>query len=322
MPSDPKVSIVIPVYNGSNYLREAIDSALAQTYKNIEVIVVNDGSRDDGKTEEISGSYGNRIRYLYKDNGGVATALNLGIREMTGEYFSWLSHDDVFSQQRIEEDINLFKANPDARISFCKLAFINGQGQILRKNSVPVKKITNPREALMLGGVNFCSMTIHASCFRKVGLFNEKNKTMQDTEMSLRLANYFPYYHNEKAYVYIREHDQKGTITLKAINEMDRLAFAEYIHDNFSLNDFFPDIKNKKLLSEAWEWLGNVFFYFGANKYAVECYDKSFTMRKRYFCKTRLKYIVGHSKPTYSLYKHCTKMFAELKHKNLFKWTG
>ena len=91
---EPLVSIVIPVYNGSNYVRDAIDSALAQTYKNCEVIVVNDGSQDGGATDEICRSYGERIRYFRKENGGVATAVNLGIEQMRGEYFSWLSHDD------------------------------------------------------------------------------------------------------------------------------------------------------------------------------------------------------------------------------------
>ena len=86
MKFNPKVSIIIPVYNGSNYLKEAIDSALEQTYKNIEIIVVNDGSRDNGATEKIVKSYGDRIRYYKKDNGGVSTALNLGIEKMTGEY--------------------------------------------------------------------------------------------------------------------------------------------------------------------------------------------------------------------------------------------
>ena len=88
----PTVSIIIPVYNGSNYLQEAIDSALAQTYPNCEILVINDGSCDEGKTEAIALSYGDRIRYFKKENGGVASALNMGIRQMTGEYFSWLSH--------------------------------------------------------------------------------------------------------------------------------------------------------------------------------------------------------------------------------------
>jgi cellulose synthase/poly-beta-1,6-N-acetylglucosamine synthase-like glycosyltransferase len=68
------VSLIIPVYNGSNYLREAIESALAQTYPCCEVIVINDGSTDQGATEAIALSYGERIRYFSKANGGVASA--------------------------------------------------------------------------------------------------------------------------------------------------------------------------------------------------------------------------------------------------------
>ena len=97
----PLVSIIIPVYNGSNYLKEAIDSALAQTYDNIEIIVVNDGSNDEGKTEAVALAYGDKIRYFSKPNGGTSTALNVGIRNMRGEYFSWLSHDDQYYKDKI-----------------------------------------------------------------------------------------------------------------------------------------------------------------------------------------------------------------------------
>ena len=82
----PLVSIVIPVYNGSNFLRDAIDSALAQTYPRVEVIVVNDGSTDGGATEAIAKSYGSRIRYFAKENGRVASAVNYGIANMNGDY--------------------------------------------------------------------------------------------------------------------------------------------------------------------------------------------------------------------------------------------
>ena len=82
----PKVSIIIPVYNGAKYMREAIDSALAQTYPHVEVIVVNDGSTDNGATAEIARSYGDRIRFFEKENGGVSSALNVGIRHITEGY--------------------------------------------------------------------------------------------------------------------------------------------------------------------------------------------------------------------------------------------
>ena len=106
-PALPLVSIVIPVYNGSDYLAEAIESALAQTYRNIEVLVINDGSNDQGKTERIAQSYGTRIRYFCKPNGGVASALNRGIREMSGKFFSWLSHDDLYTKDKIEKEMTV-----------------------------------------------------------------------------------------------------------------------------------------------------------------------------------------------------------------------
>ena len=108
-PFYPKVTIVIPVYNGANYLGNAINCALAQTYQNVEVLVINDGSTDNGETERIARSYGDRIRYFYKPNGGVSSALNLGIQNMTGDYFSWLSHDDAYTSDKIADAVNIFR---------------------------------------------------------------------------------------------------------------------------------------------------------------------------------------------------------------------
>ncbi len=104
--SEPLVSIVIPVYNGANYVAEAIDSALAQTYSRIEVLVINDGSNDNNATRDIALSYGERIRYIEKENGGVASALNRGIKEMNGDYFSWLSHDDLYFPQKVQTQVD------------------------------------------------------------------------------------------------------------------------------------------------------------------------------------------------------------------------
>src|SRR5258708_2119463 len=97
----PLVSIVIPVFNGADFLREAIDSALAQTYPRKEIIVVNDGSTDGGATESITKAFGGKIRYFFKPNGHVASALNYGIANMAGDYFSWLSHDDMYYPNKI-----------------------------------------------------------------------------------------------------------------------------------------------------------------------------------------------------------------------------
>ena len=133
---EPLVSIIIPVYNGSNYMREAIDSALAQTYQNTEVIVVNDGSNDDGATDEIARSYGDKIRYFIKENGGVSSALNLGIRMMKGDYFSWLSHDDVYTPAKLEKQIALLADHGDGKtIVMCATQQINAKSNLAKVSS-------------------------------------------------------------------------------------------------------------------------------------------------------------------------------------------
>jgi hypothetical protein len=183
----PKVSIVIPVYNGSDYLREAIESALAQTYKNTEVIVVNDGSTDGGKTEEIAKSFGNKIRYFYKHNGGVSTALNVGIKEMTGDFFAWLSHDDVYLPEKIERQISFVRSNPDAKLVTSNFVFIDEHSNVTGEyvNTI-LNIIITGRDALTVWTYG-CCILIHKDCFKKVGLWNEANRTTQDDEMWLRL---------------------------------------------------------------------------------------------------------------------------------------
>lgn len=193
MTFNPKVSIIIPVYNGANYLREAIDSALAQTYKNIEVIVVNDGSNDGRKTETIAKAYGAHIRYFYKENGGVASALNLGIKESEGEYISWLSHDDAFLPRKIEKQINYLQKEErkDNIILFSDYEIINERSERIGVYNVPLTKPENLlADLLAIWPVHGCTTLISKLCFDKVGLFDEKNKTVQDYDMWFRLLKH------------------------------------------------------------------------------------------------------------------------------------
>ncbi len=108
---EPLVSILIPVYNGANYLNLAIDSALAQTYGNFEIIVVNDGSDDDDATARVVRGYGDRVRYFEKRNGGVASALNLAIAQAKGQFISWLSHDDLYIPDKLNVRLIFWRNN-------------------------------------------------------------------------------------------------------------------------------------------------------------------------------------------------------------------
>ena len=167
---NPLVSIVIPVYNGANYVAEAIESALKQSYKNIEIIVVNDGSTDN--TEKIVKKYGDKIRYFYKENGGVASALNFGIKNMKGEYFSWLSHDDIYYPNKIERQIEELKNIDKDNILYSGFELINDKSEFLYAWEIAstneYRKLNNSFYALLLSGLNFCSLLIPKKAFYEV----------------------------------------------------------------------------------------------------------------------------------------------------------
>ncbi len=211
---NPKVSIVIPVYNGSNYLREAIDSALAQTYKNIEVIVINDGSKDNGKTEKICKSYGNKIRYFKKENGGVASALNMGVEKMEGEYFSWLSHDDVYYPNKIEEQLKYLSNISDKEnvILYNDYEFIdessNSFAKIILDHNMLIKK---PEYSLLRGSVNGITLLIPKKAFDDYGKFEEDLKTTQDYDMWMRMSKTYKFKHMEVILTKTRIHDKQDS---------------------------------------------------------------------------------------------------------------
>lgn len=198
MIKEPLVSIIIPVYNGSNFVKHAIDSALAQTYKNIEVIVVNDGSRDDGATEKICLSYGDKIRYIYKENGGVSSALNMGIKNMRGEYFSWLSHDDMYLPEKVEKQVEALKDTDGETLALCAFKCIdkdgNDSGGVHRARLGMGNHSWNDALCHMFinGTFNGCAFLIPKTVLDKVDPFDETLRYSQDELMwmNIFLAEY------------------------------------------------------------------------------------------------------------------------------------
>ena len=208
----PLVSVVIPVYNGENYLKEAIDSALAQTYEPIEVLVVNDGSKD--KTEEIALSYGDRIRYFSKENGGVSTALNMGIANMRGEYFSWLSHDDLYKPEKITLEIAALSEDP-MRIVYSDYAVIDKDGATIATMDIagkyPNADLTFGLFPILRQVLNGCSLLIHRSHFTRAGMFDERLRVTQDYDLWFKMFRGVELLFVNEPLVMQREHGSQVT---------------------------------------------------------------------------------------------------------------
>ncbi|MSS71055.1 MAG: glycosyltransferase family 2 protein [Candidatus Latescibacteria bacterium] len=107
MEGTKKVSVILPTYNRANYLIESLESLLAQTYPNIEIVVVNDGSTDE--TKDKLGAFRDRILYLEKSNGGKSSAINLGLRYATGDYVWVFDDDDIALPDMVESHVSLFE---------------------------------------------------------------------------------------------------------------------------------------------------------------------------------------------------------------------
>ncbi len=250
---NPKVSIIIPVYNGSNYLKQAIDSALAQTYENIEILVINDGSNDNGATEAIAHSYENRIRYFSKPNGGVASALNMGISQMQGTYFSWLSHDDIYFPEKITHQIQILSNLSDLNtIIYGGYEVIDAQSNathcIKPEDNFPLEKLNNSLFPLLQGLIHGCTLLIPKKYFDEIRVFNESLLSTQDYDLWFDFFRVAPLHYDSRILIQSRAHAEQNTHQISThlkecntllIDFMQRLTKSEMISIEGSVYRFF-----------------------------------------------------------------------------------
>lgn len=272
----PLVSIIIPVYNGANYLRHAINSALAQTYPNIEIIVINDGSTDSGKTEKIAKSYGNKIRYYHKENGGVSTAINLGIKKMKGEYFSWLSHDDIYSPNKIEVEINYLKEHRLIN----KKVILYSDYQVIDKNGKLLSTIIinhsltekHHLAAFMRGALNGNALLIPKSAWQEYGLLNPKLFCTQDYSKWLEMSKTYRFIHLPIPLVSTRYHAGQTTHTDPRVKTEG--------------NDFWINVMKTQTHEERVKLSGNdyAYYYYLINHFKNTPYDEALS-----YCKKKIK---------------------------------
>lgn len=203
----PLVSVIIPSYNMARYVGEAIESVLAQTYKNYELIVVDDGSTDN--TAEVVKKYlkPQAVSYIHKENKGISVARNTGIKASRGEFIAFLDADDIWLPEKLEHQIK-FMDSDKVGIVGCGAYIINEKGEIFDNF---IKK-TYPNRSLLLGVLNMKNVVSGGSealarkkCFDVVGIFDENLKSSEDWDMWLRIAYHYDIVFVEKPLVKIRE---------------------------------------------------------------------------------------------------------------------
>lgn len=277
------VSIVIPVFNGSNYLGAAIDSALAQTYANIEVVVVNDGSTDDGATEKIARSYGDKISYYTKENGGVATALNYGIKKMKGDYFSWLSHDDLYEPNKVAEQVAYLKqSGDDHTIVACNASVLYASG-VKKKTYIDAETFKYIDIFLSTSasvGLNGCALLIPRAALIHSGGFDKNLPVTQDYDLWFRLVKQgYSFHLLEKHLIISRRHAGQDSVQKQLLCYRS----AEALHYGF-LNQI-PYERFEKMFIDSPVAYAN--FIKNYETYKAGTYRKTSSMMLKYILRFR-----------------------------------
>ena len=179
--ANPLISCIIPVFNGERYLGEALDSILAQTYRPIEIIVVDDGSTDG--TPELVAPYGDRIRYIRQKNAGAPTARNLGLRVAQGEFIAFLDSDDLWHAEKLARQTARFEARPELDVCVTHL-----QRFWIRQLKMEQQRFQDHRFTEVLPGYVTQTLLARRAIFESVGHFDTSRRVGDPMDWFLRAA--------------------------------------------------------------------------------------------------------------------------------------
>jgi glycosyltransferase involved in cell wall biosynthesis len=221
----PKASVVIPVYNGARYISAAIESALAQTYPDVEVIVVDDGSVDG--TRQLALGFGDRIRLIEREHQGLGAALNAGIDVMTGAYFCWLSHDDVYKPGKIERQVEFHRRIGREDIAlFSDYETINAVGEGTGRVFLEPEMKGCSKLALWCGDIEASTILAPRSAFERFGRFDEALRLAPDCDLWIKWSDHLHFMHIPEPLVAKRLHAEQLCAGPPGLDARDRFFLS------------------------------------------------------------------------------------------------
>lgn len=227
-----RVSILVPTYNRANYLSECLESLLAQTMPALEIIVIDDGSEDG--TADILKGYGQRIRYIRKENGGKPTAVNLGLSLAQGDLIWIFDDDDVALPRAIESRVKVLQARPDAGFVFSPHYYgtdgDNGTIRQGRLHAIQPYSTDNFFFELMKGCFfHLATALVRADAYRAVGGFDTELLSSEDYDMQLRLAHAFPAaYCSEPSFIFRQHGGLRGAKAIRYAGNQRSRVFRRF----------------------------------------------------------------------------------------------
>ena len=204
----PTVSVIIHTYNNEKFIAETVASVLNQTYKDYEIIVVDDGSVDG--TRDVLMPYMQKIRYHYKENGGIASAKNAGIGLSQAEFVAFLDHDDLWVPDKLQLQMEHFNENPQIGLVYAKYTSFR-DGKELRTK--PEKGYSGWifKELLSKSFIQTSTVVVKRECLDAVGPYDESFSLGDEYDMFLRIARKFQCSFIDKSLTRYRVHDTNAS---------------------------------------------------------------------------------------------------------------
>lgn len=192
-----KVSIGIPAYNYANYLPEAIESILRQTFKDWELVVVDDESTDNTKevVQKYIKKYGDKIKYVWQKNKGLAGSRNTAIKNSTGKYIAFLDADDIWFPKKLATEVRFLDNHPRVGVVYSNWEFFGEkkENHTVGMAEYPFNRGWVLKKFFIKCPISYSSVMLRRKCFDKVGLFDESLKQCEDVDITLRIARYFQF---------------------------------------------------------------------------------------------------------------------------------
>ena len=284
-----KVSVIMPAYNSAHTIAASIESVMNQTYRDFELLVVDDGSTD--KTGQIAGSY--LLKYIKQQNLGAATARNNGIHQATGDLIAFLDSDDTWMPDKLQKTVEIFQNTPAAMV-FTNIDFINKDDAVISTTdfeSLPTETIR--RMLLSHCFIILSSVVISRDVFDNVGMFDVTLSYAEDWDLFYRIARGFPvvnstetltrYYLSENSMM--RKTDARERLIIDTLKVIDRIySYPENLslerEKKCMLSDYFREFGECDVwcgdFDNAKKYLQMSLNYNGLNSKALWLYVKMY----------------------------------------------
>lgn len=223
----PAVSVIIPNYNHARYVGQAIASALAQTYRDYEIVVIDDGSTDNSR--EVIAPFMDRVRYVWQLNQGLSAARNTGVRESRGRYIALLDADDIWFAGYLAALVALLEANPRAGAAYSGWRYIDANGALLPQQST--RTVPPDQFYTTLAYTNFLvpsGVLARRACLEQAGPFDVSLRAVEDRDMWLRIARHHSIVGVPRALVGYRTHGENMTRDLARMETARRQVIARH----------------------------------------------------------------------------------------------